>query len=89
MRDYLIAIIIITAIITLLGGLWYLKMNRNEGFENENENPLGSIMSLIRRTSTRLLDIDMWKERILLSKMSPTELARYYMKTKVEDGKKN
>jgi hypothetical protein len=67
--------------------LWWIR-RRTEGFENE-ENPLVAVMGTIRRMSTRLMDINMWKERIVMSNMTPVELARYHIKsmTKSEDAK--
>jgi len=67
--------------------LWWIR-RKTEGFENEG-NPLITVMGTIRRMSTKLMDIDMWKERIVMSNMTPVELARYHIKsmTKSEDAK--
>jgi hypothetical protein len=68
----------ILSIILLVRYLWkYLHI---EGFNNESSS-LESIMALIRRTSSRLLDLNMWKERIIMSSMSPVELARYHLQS--------
>ena len=74
--------------VTVSLSLWYLYRS-TEGFENEEGNPLITVMGTIRRMSTRLMDIDMWKERIVMSNMTPVELARYHIKsmTKSEDAK--
>jgi len=69
--------------------LWWIRHGiPAEGFENE-ENPLITVMGTIRRMSTKLMDMNMWKERIIMSNMTPVELARYHIKsmTKSEDAK--
>ena len=101
MKEYLLAALLLTTIITFVILARYIAKAKVEGFEddkgnkgnkgnNENEktevNPLTSVMALIRRSGARLMDIDMWKERILMSSMSPVELARHYLKSQAKSG---
>lgn len=54
---------------------------RREGFANVKDlnNPLISLMGKVKKMGTMLLDTDMWKERIEMSTMNPTQLARRYI----------
>lgn len=70
---------------------------RTEGFENpksanterkKSADPsvisyqlLKSVMGPIRKMSKLVLDPAQWKERITMSRMTPTELARHYIRT--------
>jgi hypothetical protein len=82
-------IIGLSFIATIALAIWWVRQTRKEGFENVEENPLVTVMGTIRRMSTKLMDINMWKERIVMSNMTPVELARYHIKsmTKSEDAK--
>lgn len=80
---YLITVLLVTVIIFTIFTV-HRKIEGFDGEENTPSNPLDSVMKLIRRSSSRLLDIDMWKERILMSSMSPMDLARYHLKSHAE-----
>ena len=55
---------------------------KKEGFADvPEENPLITVMGTIRRLSSKLMDISMWKERITMANMTPVELARYHIKS--------
>jgi hypothetical protein len=93
MKEYLLAALLLTTIITFVILARYISKAKVEGFEDDNSkdgktdvNPLTSVMALIRRSGARLMDIDMWKERILMSSMSPVELARHYLKSQAKSG---
>ena len=96
MKEYLLAALLLTTIITFVILARYISKAKVEGFEDDNSetkgnektdvNPLTSVMALIRRSGARLMDIDMWKERILMSSMSPIELARHYLKSQAKSG---
>jgi len=82
-------VLFITTIISFVILARYLSKKKSlEGFEDtdKEKNPLSSVMALIRRSGARLMDIDMWKERILMSSMSPVELARHYLKSQAKSG---
>lgn len=98
MKEYLLAALLLTTIITFVILARYISKAKVEGFEDDKDNkdnkkdekadvnPLTSVMALIRRSGARLMDIDMWKERILMSSMSPVELARHYLKSQAKSG---
>jgi hypothetical protein len=96
MKEYLLAALLLTTIITFVILARYISKAKVEGFEDDTSetkgndktdvNPLTSVMALIRRSGARLMDIDMWKERILMSSMSPIELARHYLKSQAKSG---
>ena len=86
MKQYAFLKLAITTILTIvLIVLFFRRQKLKEGFEDGKEiNPLDGIMTLIRRTSGRLMDIEMWKERIFMSKMSPMDLARHHLKSQAK-----
>ena len=98
MKEYLLAALLLTTIITFVILARYISKAKVEGFEDDKDNkdnkkdektdvnPLTSVMALIRRSGARLMDIGMWKERILMSSMSPVELARHYLKSQAKSG---
>jgi hypothetical protein len=70
----------LTTLLTFVGIVHFA--NKKEGFENvDDKSPLVTVMGTIRRMSTTLMDINMWKERITMANMTPIELARYYIKS--------
>lgn len=70
----------LTTLLTFAGIVHFTS--KKEGFENEDEkSPLITVMGTIRRMSTTLMDINMWKERITMANMKPIDLARYYIKS--------
>ena len=75
----LFLVTLLTTIMTLFGVYWYVQTNKKEGFENVEENPLVTVMGTIRRLSTTLMDVNLWKERITMSSMSPVDLARFHL----------
>ena len=60
---------------------------RREGFANANanvslkdlDNPLISLIGKVKKMGAKLLDQEMWVERIEMSRMNPTQLARRYI----------
>ena len=72
---------ILFVVATIVAAIYYVfYMRANEGFENADDtNPITKVMEVIRRLSTTLMDTNMWKERILMSNMTPVELARHHL----------
>lgn len=80
-------------IVLILISILVMYTGRKEGFSDDQdgdaENPLTpqqlsytvltSVMKPIRRLSSRLMDVGMWKERIEMAKMTPAELARRHL----------
>lgn len=94
---YLVTTIATVAILVVVYNYWKpLKssgLKTEEGFEAEAKRaeakPIGipNIMNILRRTTGRLVDIDMWKKHMILKNMTPVEMARYHLKSqsKAED----
>lgn len=85
--------IVFVLLFCIVAFLVFRRMKTKEGFESAKEEPLPrsgaamephplvGVMGTIRRLSTKLMDISMWKERIAMSNMSPVELARLHLKS--------
>lgn len=66
-------------------------LQRLEGFRNTDtlvespkENPIISLVGKLKRMSAQLLDVNMWKERIEMTSMSPADLARRYIRQQLD-----
>jgi len=87
MNIYAIVLLCLSIGLTVLLTVVWLRQGKcnKEGFEanveEEVENPLIKLIAKVNRVGNRLLDVDMWKDRIMMYKMSPTDLARHYIKS--------
>ena len=84
-------VLIVSTLLTIGIVYWYftskMKHQKTEGFvENEKiEIPqanISQIMGTIQRLSSSFMDMNMWSERVSMSQMTPTELARKYLNSK-------
>lgn len=87
--------IVLICIVSILVSLLLMHTGKKEGFSDDQnvdvnaETPLTpqqlsytvltSVMKPIRRLSSRLMDVGMWRERIEMAKMTPAELARRHL----------
>jgi len=84
MKNILIGCLCISILLTILLGCLAWRRGscmRREGFANARDanNPLFSLVGKVKKMGTMLLDTDMWVERIEMSTMNPTQLARRYI----------
>jgi Na+(H+)/acetate symporter ActP len=89
-------VLIVSTLLTIAIVYWYftykMKHQKTEGFtENEKiEIPqanISQIMETIQRLSSSFMDMNMWSERVTMSQMTPTELARKYLNSKDSEDK--
>lgn len=85
MQTIAITLLVSSTLLTFVIVYWYFtsQTRRAEGFQDSVEPPtqadLGKILSTIRRLGSSLMDMNVWKERIAFSQMTPTELARAHL----------
>jgi len=60
------------------------KQSQREGFANLKEqdppNPILTLLGTLKRISKPLLDRELWKEKLEMAFLSPTDLARRYIR---------
>ncbi len=87
MKLFAALFLILSALLTIFLVYAYFRWGKCgcEGFQNPMENPdinaLFGALKKLKRLGSHFADIRNWKERIEMMKLSPTELARRYIKS--------
>jgi hypothetical protein len=80
-------LIVLVSIVALYALLFYTGQKEGFAMDDESITPeefsfsvLQSVMGPIRRLSSQLIDVNMWKDRYAQRNMRPDELARAYLR---------
>lgn len=85
MKFFLISVLVLSTILTIILVIGALRGGKcsahTEGFKDAPSitNPLLSVISKLRKMGTKLLDKELWSDRIAMSSMNPGQLARRYI----------